>query len=373
MHFIGLMSGTSADAIDAALVNLAGDDPDLIDYRQYPLEAGLRQALRSVRAASSIEAISELDYRVGRRFGQAALALLEANGMAPEQVRAIGSHGQTILHLPQATPPRTMQIGDPNLIAGLTGITTVADFRRADMAAGGQGAPLAPAFHAWRFRSERVNRVVLNIGGIANITVLPAAQGEGVRGFDTGPGNTLMDAWIQQCLGRSYDDQGRWAATGTVQQELLELMLSDPYFSAPPPKSTGNDDFNAAWITGRRDKTGKACRDEDIQATLLELTAASIADAISGFSPGTEEILVCGGGIHNTALVQRLQSLFSGIAVKSTGDYGIDPDAVEAVTFAWLARQRLENIPANLPSVTGAGRAAVLGAVYESGVRVRNS
>ena len=369
MYFIGLMSGTSADAIDAALIELAGADLDITDYRQYPLEAGLRQALRNVRASSSIEAISELDYRVGRRFGQAVLALLEANGMAPEQVRAIGSHGQTVLHLPEATPPRTVQIGDPNLIAGLTGITTIADFRRADMAAGGQGAPLAPAFHAWRFRSGGVNRVVLNIGGIANITILPGARGEEVRGFDTGPGNTLMDAWIQQRLGRSYDERGNWAASGIVQQDLLELMLADPYFSLPPPKSTGTGDFNAAWIAGYRDKTGNACRDEDIQATLLELTAASIADAISTRAPGTEEILVCGGGIHNTVLARRLQSLLPGIAVKSTGDYGINPDAVEAVTFAWLAQQRLENIPANLPSVTGARKPVVLGGIYEAGVR----
>ena len=367
MLFIGLMSGTSADAIDAALVNLAGDDLEIIDYRQYPLEAGLQKSLRGINPSVSIEAVSELDGLLGRCFGQAALALLEANGVDTGQVRAIGSHGQTILHLPWATPPRTLQIGDPNLIAGLTGITTIADFRRADMAAGGQGAPLAPAFHAWKFRSNQVNRVVLNIGGIANITILPCVPGEEVRGFDTGPGNTLMDSWIQQCTGSNYDEQGRWAAAGNVQQDLLKLMLSDPYFSAPPPKSTGKDDFNPAWIARYGDKTGSACRDEDMQATLLELTAVSIADAISTFSPATEEILVCGGGIHNTTLMQRLQSLLSGIAVKSTGDYGINPDAVEAVTFAWLARQRLENIPANLPSVTGAGKAAVLGAIYEPG------
>ena len=367
MLFIGLMSGTSADAIDAALVNLAGDDLEIIDYRQYPLETGLRKSLRGINLSAPVEAISELDGLLGRCFGQAALAVLDANSVETGQVRAIGSHGQTILHLPRATPPRTLQIGDPNLIAGLTGITTIADFRRADMAAGGQGAPLAPAFHAWKFRSNRANRVVLNIGGIANLTILPCTPGEEVRGFDSGPGNTLMDAWIQQCTGSNYDDQGRWAAAGIIQQELLKPMLSDPYFSAPPPKSTGKDDFNSAWIARHGDKTGNACRNEDIQATLLELTAVSIADAISTSSPATEEILVCGGGVHNTVLMQRLQSLLPGIVVKSTGDYGINPDAVEAVTFAWLARQRLENTPANLPSVTGAGKAAVLGAIYEPG------
>lgn len=364
MYFIGLMSGTSADAIDAALVDLGGDALDIIDYRQYPMDAGLRRALKGIGPSSPVETATELDHRLGRCFGQAASALLDANGLGAEQVRAIGSHGQTIMHLPGATPPRTLQIGDPSLIAGLTGITTIADFRRADMAAGGQGAPLAPAFHAWKFRTDRVNRVVLNIGGIANITILPGNRDAEVRGFDTGPGNTLMDAWIQRCLGRDYDDRGDWAASGEVRRDLLDLMLSDPYFAAPPPKSTGNDDFNPAWIARHRDKTGNAARDEDIQATLLELAAVSMAGAISTCAPGTGEVLVCGGGIHNTALMQRLQSLLPSIAVASTGDYGIDPDAVEAVTFAWLARQRLENIPANLPSVTGADKAAVLGAIY---------
>ena len=368
MYFIGLMSGTSADAIDAALVDLSGDKLEIIDYRQYAMDAELRQALKSVKPASSIETVSELDCRLGRCFGQAVSALLAANGMGAEQVRAVGSHGQTILHLPGATAPRTLQIGDPNLIAGLTGITTIADFRRADMAAGGQGAPLAPAFHAWRFRNHRANRVVLNIGGIANITILPGDRGMEVRGFDTGPGNTLMDAWIQQCLGRNYDDRGNWAESGKVRQDLLKVMLADPYFSLPPPKSTGNDDFNTAWIARHRDNTGNAARDEDIQATLLELTAVSIAEAIAAYAPGTEELLACGGGIHNTVLMQRLQSLLPRIPVTSTGDHGINPDAVEAVTFAWLARQRLENIPANLPSVTGARKPVVLGAVYEPGL-----
>ena len=368
MYYIGLMSGTSADAVDAALVEFSAGKLEIMDYRQYAMDPELRQALKGIKPSSSIETISELDCRLGRRFGEAVSALLKANGVGAERVRAIGSHGQTIMHLPGAEPPRTVQIGDPTLIAGLTGITTIADFRRADMAAGGQGAPLAPAFHAWKFRSGRANRVVLNIGGIANITILPADPGEDVRGFDTGPGNTLLDAWIQARMGRSYDEQGRWAATGDIRQELLKLMLSDPYFSAPPPKSTGKDDFNLAWLAAHSGRTESPCRDEDIQATLLELTAVSIAEAISAYAPGTEELLACGGGIHNLALMRRLQALLPGIAVKSTGDYGVNPDAVEAVTFAWLARQRLENVPANLPPVTGARKPVVLGAVYEPGL-----
>ena len=363
------MSGTSADAIDAALVDISEDDLEIVDYRQYPLAADVQQALRNINPSSSIEEMTALDVLTGQHFGHAVLSLLEVNEITTQQVRAIGSHGQTIMHLPGAIPARTLQIGDPNQISSLTGITTVADFRRADMAAGGQGAPLAPAFHAWRFRSTRLNRIVLNIGGIANVTVLPSARAAEVRGFDTGPGNTLMDAWIQQCLDQDFDELGRWATSGEVREELIRLMLADPYFSATYPKSTGKDDFNLAWLASVMNKTGRTYRKEDIQATLLELTAVSMARAISACAPETEEVLTCGGGIHNPVLMQRLQSLLPGIVVKSTGDYGVNPDAVEALTFAWLAKQRLENIPANLPSVTGAKKLAVLGAISEPGNR----
>ena len=367
MYYLGLMSGTSMDAIDAAIVDTDGDDLEIIDYRQFPLNETVQRALRKATPSSSISEVTGLDALLGGLFGNAALTLLADNGIAAQQVRAIGSHGQTIMHLPGATPPRTLQVGDPNRICRLTGITTVADFRRSDMAAGGQGAPLAPAFHAWRFRTTRSNRIVLNIGGIANITILPADSASEVRGFDTGPGNTLMDAWIQQCLKRNFDDQGNWAASGNVQEDLIKLMLADGYFSTPHPKSTGKDDFNLAWLASLTDKTGTTCRKEDIQATLLELTAASITNAILDCAPETDEILTCGGGIHNPVLMQRLQCLLPAITIKSTADYGINPDAVEALTFAWLARQRLENIPANLPSVTGAKKPVVLGAIYEPG------
>ena len=369
MYYVGLMSGTSADAIDAALVDISGDSLEVLDYRQYPLDADIQRSLRDTDLASSIEKTTELDVRLGRHFGQAVLALLEVNAITAQQVRAIGSHGQTIMHLPGATPPRTLQIGDPNQISGMTRITTVADFRRADMAAGGQGAPLAPAFHAWRFRQAGSNRIILNIGGIANITILPAARTSEVAGFDTGPGNTLMDAWIQRCRDLNFDDQGSWAASGRVQEDLIKLMLADGYFSAPHPKSTGKDDFNLAWLALLSENSGVVCRNEDVQATLLELTAASIANAILDCAPETDEILACGGGTHNLVLMQRLQSLLPGIPVNSTGDYGVNPDAVEALTFAWLAKQRLENIPANLPSVTGARKPVVLGGIYEPGIR----
>ena len=367
MYYLGLMSGTSADAIDVALVDINGDELEIIDYRQYPLAADVQQALRNINLSSSIEEMTKLDVLMGQLFGQAVLSLLEVNKITARQVRAIGSHGQTIMHLPGNLPARTLQIGDPYQISSLTGITTVADFRRADMAAGGQGAPLAPAFHAWRFRNTWTNRIVLNIGGIANITILPGDLAAEVTGFDTGPGNTLMDAWIQRCLGHDFDELGRWAASGKVREDLIKLMLADPYFSAASPKSTGKDDFNLEWLASLTNKTGRVYKNEDTQATLLELTAVSIAGAISACAPETEEVLTCGGGIHNPVLVQRLQSLLRGITVKSTSDYGVNPDAVEALTFAWLAKQRLENIPANLPSVTGAKHPAVLGAVVDPG------
>lgn len=360
------MSGTSTDAIDAALVDIEGAELVILDYRQFPIAREVRQALAGLNAASSLSEATELDALAGKLFADAAQALLAANGLKPEQVKAIGSHGQTVLHLPAATPPRTLQIGDPNLIANLTGIDTVADFRRADMAAGGQGAPLAPAFHAWKFRSAQVNRVVLNLGGMANVTLLPADSAAEVQGFDTGPGNTLMDAWIQRCLNKDFDEDGEWAASGEPHDELLTRLLSDPYFSAPPPKSTGKDDFNLGWLTEMMGTTGDERRPQDVQASLLELTAVSVTEAIAAHAPKTEEVLVCGGGARNPVLMRRLRQRLPGLSLKSTAEFGIDPDAVEAVAFAWLAKQRLDKIPANLPAVTGARRPAILGGLYKS-------
>ena len=357
------------DAIDAAIVHIKNDDLEIIGYRQFPLARAVQQALRKINISSSVNEVARLDALTGKLLGEAVLTLLDDSGMKAEQVRAIGSHGQTVMHLPSAAQPRTLQIGDPNVISYLTGITTVADFRRADMAAGGQAAPLAPAFHAWKFRSAQVNRVVLNLGGMANITILSAGADDDIQGFDTGPGNALMDAWIQQCLNNDFDDQGKWAASGNPQDDLLKLMLSDPYFSAAPPKSTGKDDFNLDWLTTMLEKSGITYREQDVQASLLALTAISISDAITTYAPETGEVLICGGGLHNTVLVERLQSSLPGVSLKSTSEYGVGPDAVEAVTFAWLAKRRLENAPGNLPSVTGAEKPVVLGGVYESGSR----
>ena len=364
-RFIGLMSGTSMDAIDTALVEIAGADLEVIDYRQYPLDATVQTGLKKINPASTLEDVTRLDAQTGQLFARAALSVLRANKLEANDVRAIGSHGQTVLHLPGARPPRSLQIGDPNVIALKTGIPVVADFRRADLAAGGEGAPLASALHAWKFRSRQTDRAALNIGGVANVTILPADPQGAIEGFDTGPGNTLMDGWIQRCLGRDFDEDGQWAATGSPDRKLLALMLEHPYFAAPPPKSTGKDDFNLIWLDGIMRQLGRIIPQEDAQASLLELTATSIAAAVMQRMPGVREIPVCGGGIHNKTLMRRLAETLPGVKLQSSAAYGIAPDAVEAVTFAWLAKQRLENVPANLPDVTGAGQAVVMGGLYQ--------
>jgi anhydro-N-acetylmuramic acid kinase len=364
VYFIGLMSGTSVDAIDAALVDITDNQLSLIAYDQYPIPSPVQTAIRTLSSTTPIANVSELDAILGELFAEAVNTIIVKGSLKPADITATGSHGQTILHLPQATYPRTLQIGDPNIIAVKTGITTVADFRRSDIAAGGQGAPLASAFHAWRFRSNNLNRIVLNLGGMANITVLPADITQPVSGFDTGPGNALMDDWTQRHLHRDYDHNGEWATSGTCDNELLNLMLDETFFHMPSPKSTGRDDFNLDWLEQKRMSLNKLLPPEDVQATLLELTARTISDAVLNSAPSTQEILLCGGGTHNLALVQRLRQLLLNQRIVSTEQHGIHPDAVEAVTFAWLAKYRLDNSPANIPAVTGASRPVVLGAVY---------
>jgi anhydro-N-acetylmuramic acid kinase len=285
--------------------------------------------------------------------------------MAADSVHAIGSHGQTVLHLPNDSHPRTLQIGDPARIAVMTGITTVADFRRNDIAAGGQGAPLACAFHAWQFRDTGIDRIVLNLGGMANITLLPTDANREITGFDTGPGNALMDSWIQRHQGQQYDHEGEWATSGRAHPALLKAMLAEPYFSLAPPKSTGKDEFHLDWLAHRIAETGSDIASADVQASLLELTARTVTTAITTHAADTRQILVCGGGVHNRALLNRLIELLPGRSIDPTDDYGVAADAVEAVTFAWLAQRRMEQLPANLPSVTGARFPVLLGAIYQ--------
>ena len=322
--------------------------------------------------ANEVERMGELDMALGELFAAAANAVIKKSGLAPKDIRAIGSHGQTIRHRPRAAHPFTLQIGNPSVIAERTGITTVADFRARDIAAGGQGAPLVPAFHRHVFHSPQRHRVIVNIGGIANITCLPADAAQPVTGFDTGPGNTLLDQWIRHRQGRSHDDNGQWAAAGRASNELLEQLLADPYFAAPPPKSTGREHFNLEWLQGHLKRLAAPPADADVQATLMQLTAGTIAGAIRRFLPETQEAYVCGGGAHNRALMAALTGNLSGIKVATTEALGLPPDWVEAAAFAWLAHQALQGQPGNVPSVTGAKRAVILGGIYPGGLRTQD-
>ena len=355
------------DAIDAALVRIVEHDLELIQYQQTPISKNLQQTIRSINTKSTLSEISEIDVIMGNLFAEASLQVIESGDLAPEDIHAIGSHGQTILHLPDAEHPRTLQIGDANIIAYQTGITTVTDFRRMDIAAGGEGAPLAPAFHQWLFQNKNSERIILNIGGMANITLLPANDKTAITGFDTGPGNALMDEWIQQHLDQDFDRDGKWAKSGQCDQELLSLLLDEAYFKAAPPKSTGKDYFKLQWLEEKLSRLKTSIDANDIQATLLELSVITISEAIKNHAPNCDEILVCGGGAHNKLMMQRLSELQSGTMINSTEKAGLNPDAVEAVAFAWLAKRRMENQFGNLTSVTGADDQVILGAIYNAG------
>ena len=308
----------------------------------------------------SLDALGALDATVALAFADAALALLQDAGVPRGRVRAIGSHGQTIRHRPQADPPFTWQLGDGNVIAERSGIDTVADFRRRDVAAGGQGAPLMPAFHAALLGSPQEDRAVLNLGGIANFTLLPV--GGEVRGFDTGPANALMDAWCERHTGRAYDADGAFAASGQVDAALLARLLADPWFALPPPKSTGREHFHLDWLQARMGET--VLPPADVQATLLDLSARTVADALQMTQPDTRRVLVCGGGVRNAVLMARLAAYLPQAIVESTAMHGLEPDYVEAMGFAWLARETLAGRPGNLPAVTGASGRRILGTVF---------
>lgn len=365
MYYIGLMSGTSMDAIDTALVRFDTNSLELIAYQQFPLDDAIREPVRELTLASPRTEIEKYHAILGDLFAGAVRLLLSQTGISTKDVIAVGSHGQTIGHLPDAVPPRTLQIGDAAIIARRTGITTVADFRRMDIEAGGQGAPLAPALHASLFRSAGVNRCILNLGGIANITVLPADLERTVTGFDTGPGNGLLDDWNRLHNHTNMDEDSLWALQGTPISLLLDNMLMDAYFSRTYPKSTGRDYFNLQWLQDVLDTLAAHAKPEDVQATLLQLSIKSIANAIKIQPVTVSELYLCGGGTHNPALVGGLGEQLPGIMIASTEKLGLDPDAVEAVTFAWLAKRRLEGLPGNLPSVTGARNAVLLGTIFE--------
>ncbi|HEU4670838.1 MAG TPA: anhydro-N-acetylmuramic acid kinase [Dyella sp.] len=363
--YLGLISGTSADGIDAALVSFDGGAPRLVRGLTHPWPEELRRQILGVaqgEAAVDLDMLGRLDVAMGHGFAEAALRVIDEAGVDAERVRAIGSHGQTLRHRPTGAHPFTLQLGDPSVIAERCGIDVVADFRRADVAAGGQGAPLLPAMHAMLLGRPGEARVVLNLGGIANITCL-GADGS-VLGFDTGPANGLMDAWCARYRGAAFDRDGHFASEGCVDEALLQLLLDDPYFALAPPKSTGREHFHLAWLEHRL--AGRASTPADVQATLLELSARSVAEAIARHASGTRRVLACGGGVHNRALMGRLATLLAPAELQSTAAFGVDPDFLEAMAFAWLARQRLLGQPGNLPAVTGARGPRVLGAIYSA-------
>ncbi|HFD12481.1 MAG TPA: anhydro-N-acetylmuramic acid kinase [Crenotrichaceae bacterium] len=364
--YIGLMSGTSLDGVDAALVRFSGIKPEIIGSYYYRFNPELRTRLKSLCYQSTAELLElgSLDTELGNIFAQCINTLLLKTNTNPNAVTAIGSHGQTIFHSPLLKHPFSLQIGNPNQISKLTGIPVVTDFRRADIAVGGQGAPLVPAFHKAIFQTDQENRVILNIGGIANITVLPKTDTSPVIGFDTGPGNTLLDSWILKHKNKPFDENSCFGRAGNVCPDMLANMLKDQYFSQPAPKSTGQEHFSMQWLdTYIRDRQQPVIA-ADVQATLYELTATTIADAIHTTAPETHRILVCGGGIHNPMLMEKLTSKLPQYSIESTETLGINPDWVEAMAFAWLAYCFVQKIPGNLPSVTGALRPVVLGGHY---------
>jgi anhydro-N-acetylmuramic acid kinase len=362
--YLGMISGTSIDGVDAVLVDFGERSCRVIEAATTPFPPRLLARLRRVVEVphTELRELGALDHAVGEFFAGRALDLIARAGITCETVHAIGHHGQTIFHEPGGDEPFSMQIGDPNVVAAATGICTVADFRRLDMALGGQGAPLVPAFHAWCFGVSNEARAVVNIGGIANITALQPNQP--AAGFDTGPGNTLLDLWVRRHRGVDYDRDGAWAASGRVNTALLATLLTEPYLAAAAPKSTGRELFNMNWLDGhlsRHTSTAPA----DVQATLSEFTATTIVTSVDRALRDCKRLIVCGGGAHNTDLMARLKRL-SGRSVDTTAAFGIAPDWVEGAAFAWLARARLRSEAGNVPTVTGARRPAVLGGVYLS-------
>ena len=360
--YLGLMSGTSLDGIDAVLAEITPSKTHLVAHYYLPYPKDLRLQLLNLHSAQNneIHLAALAAQQLAHRYAESVQALLVQAGKNKTDIRAIGCHGQTLRHRPEAG--YTLQIGNAALLTELTGITVVADFRSRDIAAGGQGAPLVPAFHAQVLRHPTLHRVIVNIGGVANITDLPPAGP--VRGWDTGPGNMLMDAWIHQHEGASYDKSGAWAARGKMNAVLLDKLLNHDFLNLPPPKSAGREQFNLDYLqtllSGLHDPIGPV----DVQATLLEFTAQSLCDAIKKECAGVQEVYVCGGGVHNDALMQRIAALLAPVTVRSTGTAGIDPDWMEALAFAWLARQTMHGLTSNLPEATGARGARILGAIY---------
>ncbi|MBK9160962.1 MAG: anhydro-N-acetylmuramic acid kinase [Nitrosomonadales bacterium] len=356
-----MMSGTSLDGVDAVLVELGQRSPRLLAKHYQPFDAALKDALLSLHQTghNELHQAQLAGNLLAQLYAQCIPPLLAQALVTADQVTAIGCHGQTIRHCPEQG--YTLQIGNAALLVELTGITVVSDFRSRDIAAGGQGAPLVPAFHSHVLRDPDRHRVIVNIGGISNLTDLP--PNGATSGFDCGPGNLLMDAWCMRHTGKPFDDHGGWAASGSPLPMLLDRLLQEPFFSLAPPKSSGRDLFNLSWLQNKLRGNEAAA---DVQATLLELTCLSIAQAIRQYCNGASEVYLCGGGVHNQTLHKRLAAMLADCTVDSINDLGMDADYLEAVAFAWLAQQTLQGKPANLPLVTGAAHPCILGAIYLS-------
>ncbi len=366
--FIGVMSGTSLDGIDVALCDLQDEKCQVISTHFLPYPQTLKTQLLQLHTPSHHEL--ELSHLTANQlailYADAVNALLLKQNLSANDVIAIGCHGQTIRHRPELG--FTLQIGNAALLAELTNITVVSDFRNRDIAAGGQGAPLVPAFHQALFASKNANRALINIGGIANITFLAKNAGDfnkaKVLGFDSGPGNMLLDAWTKTHLGKDYDANGAWAATGELIEPLFAEMLSEPFFALAPPKSTGRDLFNDAWLNQFLE--AKNYRAQDVAHTLVALTARTIHDALAQHCGELDAAYLCGGGAHNALLVQHLTALLGNTPLSTTAELGVDVDWVEAAAFAWLAKQTMHHLPSNLPAVTGAKGLRILGAIYSA-------
>jgi len=362
--YIGVISGTSVDGLDIALLDMAAEITFIAsETLEFPVQ--LRSELLALGQGDqdNLDRLGTADRVLGSFIAHAVLDFLKSQNLQTTDIIAIGSHGQTVRHRPDAADPFTWQIGDPNLIAEVTHITTVADFRRRDMAASGQGAPLVPPFHAALLRVADEDRAILNIGGISNLTTLPGDPGIAISGFDTGPGNALMDAWCAAQLGKPYDADGVWAASGKVSAGLLADLMTDPYLQRPPPKSTGREHYNLNWLQSRLPGNLAA---EDVQQTLLEFTVVAITEAVANWAAATQRLILCGGGRLNPVLVYRLRGLLE-VPVNTTEDYGYDGDAIEAGAFAWLAQRCLAGLTGSASSVTGASGDRVLGGVYSAG------
>ncbi len=363
------MSGTSLDGIDVVITDFSTATPcQLIAAQTFPFPPELKSELilliKSIKC--NLNKLGEIDIALGRLVAQSINQLIKTHHVNVSDITAIGSHGQTIFHSPTGQYPFSMQIGNANVIAEMTGITTVADFRQRDIAAGGQGAPLVPAFHHQLFADPRQHRAIINIGGISNITLLPADNKQPISGFDTGPGNVLIDGWISRHQQQDYDHQGQWAASGQCNDDLLALMLAEPYFQQTIPKSTGRELFNMAWLDKKLVEYNNELPAIDVQATLIQLTVQTIANDIQRYGNNSEAVFICGGGAHNDYLLSQLQLVLQDKKVATTKILGLDPDWVEACAFAWLADKTLNKQAGNLASVTGAKHPAVLGAIYSA-------